>query len=173
METVGDTKNTIAGFDSVISISQETINKQLEVLYKTPMKNPEKNGPRFLIDHEMHFHRLLKNRAGRLVPSKDELDAYVSCPTIDFSGDKLLDKYEKMTTARLSFTFRCSSQLDGPGLSGVKSVYMLKNEVVNEDGSSETIYELQDVTGWTISLEGKVGQKDITNTLHGSDPSKM
>ena len=168
METVGDTKNTIAGFDSVISISQEAINKQLEVLYKTPVKNPEKKGPRFLIDHEMHFHRLLKNKTGGFVPSKDGLDAYVSCPIIDFSGDKLRDKNERMTTARISFTFRSSLQIDGPGPSGVKSIYFVKEEVVDEDGSTETKYEPKDVTGWTMSWEGKVGQKDIANTLHGS-----
>ena len=164
------TTNTIAGFDSVIStLKKRSTNKQLEVLCKTPVKEPEKDGPKFLIDHEMHFHRLLKKKnPGGRAPSKDELDAYVSSPIIDFSGEKLLDKNDRMTSTVISSTFRRSLKSVGPDPSDVDSVYKVRKEVINDDGDPEVTYDTVVINGWTMSLEGKLGQKDIAQTLHGS-----
>ena len=73
-----------------------------------------------------------------------------------------------MTSTVISFTFRRSLKAVGPDPSDVDSVYKVRKEVINEDGDPEVTYDAVVINGWTMSLEGKLGQKDIAQTLHGS-----
>ena len=49
-------QGTLAGYDQLLSISQEAVNRQLQVLYLTEIEPPLPDGPTHLINHEMHFH---------------------------------------------------------------------------------------------------------------------
>jgi hypothetical protein len=61
-------QGTLQGYDQLLSISQEVINRQLVTLYHTPVHPPINNGPKFLINHELNFHPFVQNKSGKKVP---------------------------------------------------------------------------------------------------------
>ena len=92
---------TVGGYDAMVSISNEAILRQLEVLYDTEVKPYVVGGPKYLIDRELHLHETLDS--GK--PSRKGIDGYISCPQI------LLNPAHATTgaasqTARIAFKFR-------------------------------------------------------------------
>ncbi|CAM1505030.1 Fc.00g106670.m01.CDS01 [Cosmosporella sp. VM-42] len=68
---------TIVGYDQLLTISQEAINRQLEALYRSPVRPVITDGPKYLINHEM-----------RLNSDWGEIRGYICCPKIEFFGGR-------------------------------------------------------------------------------------
>jgi hypothetical protein len=72
---MGVDTGTVGGYDAMVSISNEAILKQLEVLYETEVKPYVVGGPKYLIDRELHLHETLN--FGK--PFRVGIDRYICC----------------------------------------------------------------------------------------------
>ncbi|KAF3904729.1 hypothetical protein ABW20_dc0100609 [Dactylellina cionopaga] len=171
--------NSLKGYDTVIQVSQEAIQKQLGVLWGTKVKKPTPNGPRHLIDHEFNLHTMIdaKKKDGTVErrTSREGFDGYVNCPTIDFTG-YAVGFDERYTTAKVSFTFTTADKVfkpvDIPKGKDHNSFFTFLEKYFDEELGAEQLRKVPiNINGWTISWKGIVAQKsidDILDTIVGS-----
>lgn len=161
---------TLAGYDQLLSISQEAVQRQLEMLYGTQVEPPIPGGPTHLINHEMHFHlkKTLKN--GKVVDFKDGIDAYVCCPKIEFGGQSISDEVDKYRTAVIRFKFRRAEDWEVGENTHRDSIFTYK-EVVDQDeeGRDVTVFHDVVINDWEISWNTLIDKKDIQDVLKGRE----
>jgi hypothetical protein len=162
---------TLAGYDQLISISQEAVNRQLKILYLTEVDPPIPNGPTHLINHEMHFHAKTATRSGKTITSRDGLEGYVCCPQIDFSGGTISDSADKYRMAVIKFKFRKLEdwELDDDDKAKGKRAdsVLIYKQLADQDEYGNDIYEFPEViiNGWEISWVAQIDKQDIQNVL--------
>ncbi|KAG5796115.1 hypothetical protein H9Q69_004848 [Fusarium xylarioides] len=159
---------TLAGFDQLLTISQEAVNAQLEVLYNTEVDPPIKDGPTHLINHELHFHAKKKLSSGKEVIAKDGLDGWILCPKVEFGGQKVTDEVDKYRLAVIRFKFRKAEDWeldDNPGKNR-DSVFRYK-EVVDQDEDGRDVFEWPEVVinGWEISWRVLIDSQNIQDVM--------
>jgi hypothetical protein len=163
---------TLAGYDQLLSISQEAINRQLKTLYGTKVKDRTIAGPKFLINHEMRFHTKMQLKNGKTIIARYGLDAYVCCPEVDFGGKDYEDE-DKYRLATIKFKFRKTLKYDHTAdewekLKKTDSILVYK-EVVDQDENGRDKYEYPEVVvnGWEISWVALIDKQDIKNVMEG------
>ncbi|KAK6543468.1 hypothetical protein TWF694_000214 [Orbilia ellipsospora] len=166
--------NSLQGYDTVIQISQEAIEQQLKVLWKTRVKKPVPGGPRHYIDHIFNVHSTVevKDREGKVTgtrASSEGFDGYVKWPTIDFTGSAVHET-ERYSTARVTFEFTTADEVFAPheipkGKSSDSIFTALVKEWDEELGAEQLRKDLKVINGWKISWKGVIAQKAIANVL--------
>jgi hypothetical protein len=159
---------TLEGYDQVISISQEAINRQLEVLYQTELDQPTPNGARHLINHEMHFHKRITEEENEWVEEQG-IDAYVCCPRIELGGETVTDKGERFRVAVIRFKFRQREEWEaGEDTEKPRDsilCYEYKRLVRGERPNLEYPYVI--INDWEISWETLIASEDIQSVMEG------
>ena len=160
---------TLGGYDIVLAISQEAVNRQLEALYLTEVDPPILNGPKYLIDHEMHFHQKFESGAF----ARWGIDGYVCCPKVDFGGGTIDDTDDVYRVARITFKFRKAekdelSRKDREEGKLEDSVYrfLVIDGVDEETGMPKSRLEERIINGMEISWEAVVARKEIANVMN-------
>lgn len=167
---MGIDEGTLHGYDLVIAISQEAIDKQLEKLYLTEVSNPVEGGPKFLIDHELHLHKKFTTDDGQLLTAKTGLDAFVYCPKIDLCGDSTKPNHN---VAKVKFKFRRAEPgevTEREKLAGKSEDSILTYEVItgyDEEGRTKYDRKYLVVNDWEISWEATVTKEEIVDVLKG------
>ena len=162
---------TLAGYDQLLSISQEAVNRQLKTLYMTEVEPPIPNGPTHLINHEMHFHAKRATTSGKMITSRDGLDGYVCCPQIEFGGETILDNVDKYRMAVIKFKFRKAEDWEidhDKEQKGKRADSVLTyKQVADQDENGNDIYEYPEViiNGWEISWVAQIDRKDIKDVF--------
>lgn len=166
---------TLAGYDQLLSISQEAINRQLKTLYLTEVDPPMPDGPQYLINHEMHFHvkKQLPNGKG-VVNAREGLDAFVCCPQVDFGGETITDKADKYRQAIIKFKFRRAEDWEITDEERKKSrtedSVLVYKELYDqdEDGNDRFRYPEVVINGWEISWSVLIDRQDIQDVFKGT-----
>jgi hypothetical protein len=167
---ISDRPGTFAGFDLVVSISEEAINTQFLKLYSTKLDTgrliPPSKLKKFkplppsehLINHQLSLHLLNKKTSTPEKPvyRRTGIDGFIECPKVRFRPEEYdsaagnaVDKYKK---AYLEIKFK-------------------QNEVTGAD-STMTYLDPDSEENATISLNGctmvwgvKIGSKDVGNVM--------
>ncbi|KAK5994043.1 hypothetical protein PT974_07483 [Cladobotryum mycophilum] len=145
-------RGTLAGFDQLLSISQESIQRQLKLLYLTEVDPPIEGGPTHLINHEMHFHFSgINTKTGNKFFAKDGIDAYVCCPEVELGGQSFPDPThpDRYRIAIIRFKFRRAEEwevTEEEVKQGKRwdSVYIHKN-VYQDDDTGDDVVEYQEI----------------------------
>jgi hypothetical protein len=160
-------KGTLAGFDAALSISNEAINKQLEILYDTPVSRPVTGGPKHLIDHELHLHDMVMTTDNTMVPSPNGLDAYICCPKMLLNPDSK-PSGDASQTVRVAIKFRKaeSSEIsDQDKLDHKDEDSWFSYNVVNKFGQNAS--QRIEINGWELTWEGIVKTKTMADVMTG------
>ncbi|RDW57743.1 hypothetical protein BP5796_12544 [Coleophoma crateriformis] len=136
-----DLKNT----DLVLSISAESVQKQIQALYNTLIEDTGE----YVIPRVLEI-RKPKEGGGYY---KTGLVAYCECPTIDFSGDKMTkSNTAKYTTARISFKLKKNPKTGA-------------DAVINYFSEKEEGIVPEVINDYTMGWEINVGFKNIQQIL--------
>lgn len=154
----------------VISISQEAVNRQLEQLYLTEVDPPIPNGPKYLIDHEMHHRR---DKLGN--PAKAGLDGYICCPKMDFGGEQIADENDKFRVAHIRFKFRAAEddELTPADIAAGKSKHSVFRYLVeipdqyDDEGIPKRKLESRIIDGMEVSWQAVVAKKELKDVMEG------
>jgi hypothetical protein len=153
------TPGTIAEFDIVLSVSEEAINKQLNLLYikeiksddlpvPTKVKNAAPAAPaKYLINHDLEIH--LEDEDGEL-DMEAGISGHIKCPKISFTDVPAPNDFR---TARMSFTFEQVKDATKPDSTYSRWVKGKPKRTP--------------INGWTMSWLVKLGRKDIQNVMEG------
>jgi hypothetical protein len=175
---MGVDTGTVGGYDAMVSISNEAILRQLEVLYETEVKPYVAGGPKYLIDRELHLHETLNS--GK--PSRRGIDGYICCPQI------LLNPTHATTgaasqTARIGFKFRQGTEKEVARIKKeaeaaekkkkpedqkavfipTDSLYTYQNMI--DDDTME--WESVPINGWEMSWDVLVTEKEVPDVMSG------
>ncbi|KAI0402759.1 hypothetical protein F4802DRAFT_599720 [Xylaria palmicola] len=179
-ESFSGRAGTISGFDIVLSLSEEAINKQLQKLYDTPVDDNKPLPPpleidkfgtleptKYLINRRLSVHFLNEKQTrlqGKRVNRRDGIDAYINCPKVRFrppvAMDTKTDPVRKYRTASIEITFTKDEQGEDS-----KLLYF----------DPETPGELESyiLTGKTMSWAVNVAQQNVdevlTNLIEGKE----
>ncbi|KAK3370405.1 hypothetical protein B0H63DRAFT_564577 [Podospora didyma] len=167
---ISDRPGSIAGFDVVVSISEEAVNGQLLKLYKTPLTEQRLIPPsklknfkplpasKHLINHQLSLHLLNKSASTPEKPvyRKTGIDSFIDCPKVRFRPEEYdpavgnaVDKYKK---AYLEIKFKRD---DVTGKDSTLVYY-------DQDKEENATLVLNDCTMvWGV----KIGRKDVENVL--------
>lgn len=153
------TPGTIAEFDIILSISEEAINRQLNLLYDkkieiddlpvpTEVENAAPAAPaQYLINHDLEIH--LKDEDGELDMTAG-ISGHIKCPKISFTDVPAPNDFR---TARMSFTFERVEGIEKPDSTYTRWV----------KGKPKST----PINGWTMSWLVKLGRNDIQNVMEG------
>ena len=170
---ISDRPNTFAGFDVVVSISEEAVNSQLSRLYNTTLATEGRLIPssklknfkplpasQHLINHQLSLHLINKKASTpeNIVYRKTGIDGFIDCPKVRFRPEE----YDAAT---------------GNAVEKYKRAYLeikFKRDVITGADSTMTYYDedagenaklvLNDCTMvWGV----KIGSKDVVNVMEG------
>ncbi|KAF3930369.1 hypothetical protein ABW20_dc0108898 [Dactylellina cionopaga] len=162
---------TLQGYDQLVAISQEAIQAQLEVLYNTEIDPPLQNGPKYLINHEMHFHeQKMSSKTKKMITLKKGIDAYICCPRVEFGGISVTDETDKYRVAVIRFKFRAAEEWeisDEEARQGRQknSIFIYEDKDEDDEGNEISIYPEVNINDWEISWEAQIDKKNIQNVF--------
>ena len=152
---------SVANYDIILSITQDTINDQLRLLYDKVIPGPggsllpptatgskQVKRPKYLINHDLEIHPT--DEFGDENPDIG-ISAHLECPTITFHDVKTPFDYR---TARVAFKFRRDESASTPD-----SRYTITKGGVRYHA---------DLNGYTMSWNVSLGRRDIQDVLAGT-----
>ena len=164
------TPGTIAEYDIVLSLSEEAINRQFQLLYDKTIDGPAMNPPpgmetegvaspvpsKYLINHHLEIHIAHAMGAGKKpkIDYDEGIFGHIKSPRVSFRDSGTENK------GRVVFEFqRDESVVD------VKKQDSLFAQWVGIGRSAEI--EKTNINGWTMSWDVKLGQSNIQNIMTG------
>lgn len=163
---------TVAGYDIAIAISQETINRQLAVLYETEDDSSPANRRRYLVDHELHLHKKVEDTdTKQLVDDADGIDAYLCCPQVQVR--KSITSSDQVV--RVGFKFRKAAEgevTDEQKNAGRADDSLFTTSVEKRvKGKKELVPEKIILNNWEISWEAVIKTRKIVDVMKGNPSS--
>jgi hypothetical protein len=158
---------SLADYDAILSISEEAINRQLQLLYdkkievsddlppptQTPVANGAPAAPsHYLINHELEIH--LFDDQG-ILDEEEGLSGHIECPKISFTDVNLPNNFR---TGKISFKFK-----KDPASANPNSVF----NYWSGRGRSATIKSVP-LNEYTMSWEVNFGRFDVHNVMEGT-----
>jgi hypothetical protein len=158
---------SIADYDIVLSISEAAINRQLQILYNTPISDDSSddlppptevaNGApaapsKYLINHDLEIH--LKDEDGNL-DMEAGITAHIDPPTVTFNS---FGKTNDFRTGRISFKFKKDGSSAAPD-----SFY----KYWSGHGPTSKLKSFN-LNGYTMSWLVKFGQHNIGDVMKGA-----
>ena len=149
------------------------MNRQLRVLYLTEANPPIPNGPKHLINHEMHFHPTKKLPNGKIITLRKGLDGWVCCPKVEFGGQTIKDEQDMYRVAIIRFKFRRAEDdelTDEQIAQGKGDSVIVYEQPEDQDENGNMVYSYPEIVinDWEISWQVKIDRKDIQDVLKGS-----
>ncbi|ORX91991.1 hypothetical protein K493DRAFT_409035 [Basidiobolus meristosporus CBS 931.73] len=161
---VSNIPGTLAGYDIVLSVSEEAVNAQLQKLYDTPITRGPLPLPtkmkgyaplpqtQYLINHDFSLHELTKSGA----PRKDGIEAHIACPKVRFRAPPESTGAVCHRSAYLELIFR----RDESAPEGKKdSVFTFWNT----DGDDGPFLDKQVINDYTVTWQVNLGRKHISD----------
>lgn len=149
------------------------MNRQLKVLYLTEADPPVPNGPKHLINHEMHFHVKKQTSTGKMITARDGLDGWVCCPRVEFGAQSVKDEQDKYRIAVIRFKFRRAEddELTKEQIAqGKRDSVLVYKQIKGQDDDGNDLYSYPEIVinDWEISWEAMIDRKDIQNVFQGT-----
>lgn len=158
---------SLAEYDIILSISEEAINRQFDLLYKKkipdggalpPPPGMEAEGvaspppAKYLINHDLEIHIADEGLTGEAeIDYEAGIFAHIKCPKVSFKDSGTSNK------GRIMFEFE--------GVEGAKEPDSLFRYWVGKGKNAET--RSQNINGYTMSWEVNVGQHNIQDIAAG------
>ena len=156
---------TLKAFDMAVAISEEALNKQLDLLYHTPVNplplpEPGTVPPlqEYLIQRNVRMHYPKINADGTEGDSDEGIDGWIAPPAITIHArDKM------SSTVTLKFI-----QNPDPNASGDLNTYYLYEEIVrNKEGKKVVEDKKININNWTVSWDCDLRPANIQGIQEG------
>jgi hypothetical protein len=178
---ISEHPDTIAGYDIVVGVSEESVNAQLQKLYDTPIASASLPPPRqlakfkplpaseHLINRRLSLHMLnaLKSSPGKPVYQKKGIDGHIKCPKLRFRPSleaKISDDPAAMyKKAHVEITFERNENAPAGTEKDSVLVYLDSEE-------DPPAYKNMVINGYTIAWTVKIARRDVQDVMNGINP---